>query len=160
MEMLEKRQEEELRLIKDQAKWSTEALEKQIQLMKEADLKAQGQLQEQLDAARANEKLAYKNMQDMKKLFEKSKSDAKDANLKLEQMKKDSVKAQGELTSQLRAMAVRDTQTNERLNDMKELWEEERREAAALRDDIRSLTAELVEANKPGFIRRIWRKIF
>lgn len=164
MEMLEKRQEEELKLIKEQAKASKEALEKQMQLMKEADMKAQGQLKKQLDFAVEKEKQAYKALQDMKQLFEKSKNDAQAdreaANLTFEQMKEDSIRAQTELQSQLSAIALRETQTNERLNDMMRIWEEDRMEATAMREDIRSLTEQLVKANEPGFIRRIWRKIF
>ena len=164
MDMLEKRQEEELKLIKEQAKSSKEALEKQMQLMKEADMKAQGQLQKQLDAARENEKLAYKNLQDMKQLFEKSKNDAKAdraaADLTIKQMREDYAKAQAGLETQLSEIASRESQTNEHLNDMMKLWEEDRKKAAAMRGEIRSLNAQLVEANKPGFIRWLWGKIY
>jgi len=164
MDMLEKRQEEELKLINEQAKKNIEDLEKQMKLMKEADMKAQGKLEKQLAPAREKEKEAYKNLQDLKQLFEKSKDDAQAeraaANLKFEQTKEDSMKAQAELKSQLSAIALRETETNKRLNDIMEIWKEERKEAAAMKKDIKSLRDKLDDANKPGFIRRVWRKIF
>ena len=162
--MLEKRQEEELKLINEQAKTSKEDLEKQMQLMKEADMKARGKLQKQLDAATEKKKQAHKNYEDLKQLFEKSKDDAQAergvANLKFEQMKEDSMKAQAELKSQLSAMALRETENNKHLNDLKKIWEEDRKEAAAMKEDIKSLKGKLDDANKPGFIRWIWRKIY
>lgn len=162
--MLEKRQEDELTLIKEQAKTDKEALNKQMQLMKEAGMKAQAQLKNQLEIIVEKEKQVSKALQDMKQLFEKSKNDARAdreaANAKFNQMKEDSNKVQTQLKEKLSAIALREAQTNERLDNMMRIWEEDRREAAAMREEIKSLNEQLVEANKPGFIRRIWRKIF
>lgn len=164
MDVLVERQKVELERINAQAKKNKEDLENQMKLMKDADMKAQRQLQKQLDAARENEKQAHKTLQDMKHLLEKSKNDAQAdraaANLQIEQMKKDNRKVLTELESKLSAAALRETETNKRLNDLTEILKEEREEAAAMRNDIRVLQGKVDEANKPGFIRRIWRKIF
>lgn len=164
MDVLVERQKVELERINEQAKKNKEDLEKQMKLMKDADMKAQEKLQKQLDAARENEKQAHKTMQDLKHLLEQSKYDAQAereaSNLKFEQMEKDSMEIQAELISKLSAMELRETENNKRLNDLTEIWKEEREEAAAMRNDIRVLQGKLDEANKPGFIRRMWRKIF
>ncbi len=63
--MLEKRQQDELKLIKEQAKADKEALNKQMQMMREADMKAQARLEKQLNSADEREKEANKALQDI-----------------------------------------------------------------------------------------------
>lgn len=164
MDVLVERQKVELERINEQAKKNKEDLENQMNLMKDADMKAQERLQKQLDAARENEKQAHKTLQDLKHLLEQSKYDAQAereaANLQIEQIKKDSKRVQTDLESKLNAFALRETKTNKRLNDIMEILKEERKEAAIRKDDINTLKGELAEATKPGFLRWIWRKIF
>lgn len=164
MDVLEKRQQDEMILIKDQAKTDKEALNNQMQLMREADMKAQTQLKNQLEIVVNKEKQANKALQDMRQLLQQSTNDAKAdrdaANVKFKQMKEESIKDQKQLQDQLSAISLREAQTNERLNNMMQIWEEDKIEAANLKDEIRSLNEQLIEANKPGFIRRWWGKIF
>ena len=164
MEMLENRQQDELQLIKEQAKVDKEALDKQMQIMREADMKAQAQHKKQLEIVVEKEKQANKALQEIKQLFERSRNDAKAereaANVKFMQMQAEGTKAQTQLQGQLSAISLRETQTNKRLNDMMRVSEAERQEAASMREDIRSLNEKLVKANEPGFIRRAWRKLF
>ncbi len=164
MDVLEKRQQDEMILIKDQAKTDKEALNNQMQLMREADMKAQTQLKNQLEIVVNKEKQANKALQDMRQLLQQSTNDAKAdrdaANVKFKQMKEESIKDQKQLQDQLSAISLREAQTNERLNNMMQIWEEDKIEAANLKDEIRSLNEQLIEANKPGFIRRLWGKIF
>jgi len=164
MDMLEKRQEKELKLIKEQARTSREDLEKQMQLMKEADMKAQMNLQKQLDQARKNEKQASKDLEDLKQFFEGSwdyaQAELKASNLRFEQMKEDSMKAEADFKSQLSAISLRETENKTYLSELKNMLMEERKESAAIKKYIKSLEDKLKEANEPGYIRWIWRKIF
>ncbi len=75
-------------------------------------------------------------------------------------MEKESIKVQTQLQEQLSAISLREAQINERFNDMMQVLEEDRREVANMREEIRSLNDQLDEANRPGFIRWVWRKIF
>lgn len=66
VEMLEKRQQNELKLIKEQSKADIDALQKQMQIVNEAGMKVQEQLQTQLDDAVGREKEANEAIQAMK----------------------------------------------------------------------------------------------
>ena len=164
MDMLDRRQKEELDVINEQAKADKEAWNQQMQMMKEADMKTQTQLQKQLEAADERAKQAIKALLDMKQELEKSRKEAQDDRVSADQRMKDfqtqfAKTAEG-LQHQLTLSAEREKQTKELISDMMRMREEDRKESALLRNRITKLSDELVEANKPGFIGRIWRWLF
>lgn len=162
--MLDRRQKEELDVIKEQAKADKEAWNQQMQMMKEADMKTQTQLQKQLEAADERAKQANKAILYAKQELEKSRKEAKDdrvaADQKMEALQTQFAKAAERFQHQLTLSAEREEQSNKFINDMMRMREEDREEYAFLRNHITTLNTQLADANKPGFIRRMWRKIF
>lgn len=124
METLETRQQEELKLIKDQAKMDKEALDKQMQMMREADMKTQDRLQKQLDAIVEKERQTNKALQEISQLHEKSRHDAEIMQIKAETIR---------IKTQLQ---------EENLKRMIEKQEEDR---ARERSDIRKVQTQLQE---------------
>lgn len=164
MEMIKKRQQDEINLIKEQAKVDREALVQQMQIMKEADMEAQARLEKELENVSAKEIQATKALEDTKELFEKAKIDAmtgrEAADAIFKGMMEESGKAQNRLLEQLHAMTLRDDETNKRVQDLMRLLEEDRKDAADMRKVIESLRGELADIKKPGFFKRIWRYLF
>ena len=164
MDMLDRRQKEELDVIKEQAKADKEAWNQQMQMMKEADMKTQSQLQKQLEAADERAKQANKAILVVKQELEKSRKEAKDdrvaADQKMEAFQTQFDKAAEGFHHQLTLLAEREKQSNKVINDMMRMREEDRKEYAFFRNHITTLNKQLEDANKPGFIRRMWRKIF
>ena len=162
--MLDRRQNEELEVIREQAKADKEAWDQQMQIMKEADMKTLTQLQKQLEAADERAKQANKVVLDVKQELEKSRKEDRDDKVAADQRMKDFqtqiAKAAEGFQHQLTLSGERANQSNKVINDMMRMREEDKKEVAFLRDHIKKLTEELVEATKPGFIRSIWRKIF
>ena len=159
--MLDRRQKEELEVIREQAKADKEAWNQQMQMMKEADMKTLTQLQKQLEAADERAKQANKAVLDVKRDLEKSRKEAKDDRVAADQRMKD-FQTQFAKTAEgfQHQLALSDERSNKIINDMMRMREEDKKEVAFLRNHITKVTDELVEATRPGFIRRIWRKIF
>jgi len=84
----------------------------------------------------------------------------KEGEKNLEYFKAENAKAAERFDSYMESLAKSQEQSDEFLQDMVRMREEDRKDVAFMRDQITSLTNQLIEANKPGFIRRIWRKIF
>lgn len=164
MEMMKKRQQDEINLMKEQAKVDKEALVQKMQIMEEAGMEAKARLEKELENVSAKEIQATKALEDTKELFEKAKIDAmtdrEAANAKFNGMMEESAKVQNRLLEQLDAMALRDGETNKRVQDLMRLLEEDRKDAADMRKEIKSLKDKLAETEKPGFFKRIWRYLF
>lgn len=164
VEMLEKRQQNELKLIKEQSKADIDALQKQIQIVNEAGMKVQEQLQTQLDGAVGREKEANEAIRAMKLLSDQNvaqfKADLEAMSGEIREMGKANTKTYEELLQQMTLAGKAEGQTIQVLNDTIQLLQEHRQDAALMRDQIQSLNTDLINAQKPGFISWVIRKMF
>ena len=164
MEMLEKRQQSELKLIKEQSRQDIDALQKQIEIVNDSGMKVQKDLETQMEGAIERERETDKALQAMKLL-----SDQKEANFhaSVKAMNEEIQETRGatqrsfeELFKQINLNAKTEGQTIHVLNNTIQLLDEHRKDAAAMRDEIRDLRDQLGKAQNPGFFSWVIRTLF
>ena len=162
MEMLEKRHQSELKVLRYQSRQDTDSLRKQIEIVEDAGMKVRNDLGAQLEGAIEREKETNEALQAMK-----LQSDQRDANSQaglkamieeIQQTREATTRSSEEL-KQMHLTAETERQTIRVLNDTIQLLEENRKDADLMRDEIQYLRDQLDKAHNPGFISWIIRKI-
>ena len=164
MEMLEKRHQSELKVIRNQSRQDIDSLRKQIEIVKDAGMKVQKDLGAQLEGAIEREKETNEALRAMKLRY-----DQRDANFlagfkaMMEEVREERIAATRsyeELLRQMSLTAETETSTISVLKDTVQLLEEHRKEAVTMRSDIQTLREQLEKAQNPGLISWVIRKIF
>ena len=164
MEMLEKRHQSELKVIRNQSRQDIDSLQKQIEIVKDAGMKVQKDLGAQLEGAIEREKETNEALRAMKLRY-----DQRDANFQagfkamMEEVREARIAATRsyeELLQQMSLTAETETYTISVLKDTVQLLDEHRKEAVTMRSDIQTLREQLEKAQNPGFISWVIRKIF
>ena len=88
------------------------------------------------------------------------KADLEAMNEEIREMGKANTKTYEELLEQMTLARKAEGQTIQVLNDTIQLLQEDRREAALMRDQIQSLSKDLIKAKRPGFTSRAFGRIF
>lgn len=164
MRMLDRRQREDLEYMREQAKAEKLALNRSMEIMREAGIKRQSQFQRQLNAAAERERQTNQALQDWKQAYHRETQKAWDQkilyDMELESLKEQSRNTQRQIQSQLNTYVARERQQNDALRNLTQQRENARRELQFIRDEKDSLQVQLDEANKPGILRRIWNNFF
>ena len=163
MEMLEKRHQSELKVLRDQSRQDIDALRKQIEIVEDAGMKDRNDLGAQLEGAIEREKETNEALQAMKLQSERdanSQAGLKALIEEIQQTREATTRSSEELLKQMHLTAETERQTIRVLNDTIQLLEENRKDAVLMRDEIQNLRDQLDKAHNPGFISWIIRKIF
>lgn len=164
MTMLERRQRKELEALKERAKADKEALNRQIEMTREAGIQRQWQYQQQVDDAIERERCTNRALQGMRKAYHDERQKVLDQrigfDLEREFFTKQSVDTQWQMQSQLNTFRERERQHNDALINLTRQRQNDRRELESMKSETKSLQIQLDEANKPGLLRRFFKKIF
>jgi len=164
MTMLERRQWNELEALKERAKADKEALNRQIEMTREAGIQRQWQYQQQVDDAIKRERRTKRALQGMRKAYDNERQKVLDQrigfDLEREFFTQQSLDTQRQMQSQLNTFRERERQQNDALFNLTQQRQNDRRQLESMKSETKSLQFQLDEANKPGFFRRMFKKIF
>lgn len=164
MTMLNRRQEQEINTMRDQAFAEKQELQRKMDTMQHAGERIQSQIQAQLNAAKRREAEANQSLWFLQSRYDQERERARDqkneSDRKIQALRQQNQQTHAQLQSQINSYASRERQNNCYIQNLNQKYENERRSLARLRDEKETLQWELDEANKPGFFRRIWKKLF
>lgn len=162
--MLERRQWNELEALKERAKADKEALNNKMEMMREAGIQREWQYQQQVDAAAKRERQTNRTLRKMRQAYDDERQKALNQKTAFELERQcftqQSRNHQTQLQSQINAFRERERQQNDALCNLTQQRQNDRREMECMINERESLQIQLDKANKPGFIRRIWKKLF
>lgn len=160
--MMEQKQAEEINAIKEQSAKEKEDWSKQLNMMEEANIKKHAKLEDQLKAAAERERQASKVVKSLQTELDQTKKDAeadrKAAYEKFKEIQEESAKSASEAAE--RFFQFLEEREGERNEILKQMIEEDREFRKFLQEELEKEKEKYRDATKPGFIRRIWRKIF
>lgn len=164
MTMLERRQRNELEALSERAKAEKQALNRNMEMMREAGMKREWQYQQQVNAAAKRERHANQALQGMRQAYRDERQKVLDQKAAFDWEKQFLVQQSGntqrQMQSQLNTLRERERQQNEAFFNLTQQRQNDRRELESMRSETESLQFQLAEANKPGFFRSIWKKLF
>lgn len=165
MEMVEKKQVEEIKIIKEQSAKEKEDWSKQLKMMEDANMKNHANLEKQLEGAAERERNASKAVKDLQKELDQTKKDAeagiKAAEKKFNEIQEENAKSSSETAERAERMFQLYTEMEGERNEIwKQMLEEDRENRKFLQKQLEEEKEKYREATKPGFIRWILGKIF
>lgn len=162
--MLQKKQEQEIETIREQAKAEKRALNRNMEVMKEANMKIQSQFQAQVDAVAERERQANQALRDLRQQCDNERWKAVEQNQHFQEEMQTLVEKsrhdQAQIKQQFNTRAVTVRQNNDTIRNLQQQLANNRQELSSMRRQRESLQAQLNEANKRGILTRIWRSIF
>ena len=150
MNMLERRQREEVEAMRWQAQAEKQAMSKNMQMMKEAGMNSRRQYQQQLNAADEREKQANQSLQSMRQWYDYEKQQGLtqkrnfDENMRISAA--NSRQAQSQIQQQLNSYAAKERQTNHTLRNITQQRDNDRIQMDHLRGQTEDLQSQLYEA--------------
>lgn len=162
--MLQEKQQTEIENVREQAKAEKKSLERNLEIMKDANMRVQKQFQAQVNAAAERERQANQALKDLRQQCrsEKRKAQEQKEGLRKEMqtLAEGNEKAQAQLKQQLEAHNSRVKQNSDMIRDLQDQLTNSEKELSSLSRQKESLQAQLKEATKPGFFRWIKKSLF
>ena len=160
----ENKRKKEIEEVRQQAKTEKERLERNMAIMKEAGMKTQSRFQSKLEAAADRERQANEDFEFLRRELDMEKENTKaqklEVDLQKRRLEREARETQAQLQNHLSAYADREVRNNGAMQNLRRQLENDSSELATMRNQVKSLQDQLMEAKKPGFLKQIWKAIW
>lgn len=164
MTFFEEKQQKQVEELRREAQIKKERMERNMQVMKEEDIKTRSQFQWRLDAASNRERKVKTSLQYLRREFQEEQERAKEQKLAFYRQKKkierEALESQRQLQNQLSEYAEREERTKDAYQNLMRQREVDGTQLVSMRNDIESLEQRLAEANNPSFLGWLKKKIW